>query len=234
MHKTAFFPSLPSPRLRWKFSPAKTQRPQRIWLSVFFLVAFYCLPFAIHAQSTGAAKGKIRNTKDQPISNVSITARKDSKDVTTVSSNNKGEFVFSSLEPGVYNFLFDAQGYSSALRSNIEVRRNKTVDLGDRLILVVDKGTLIIIQGSVFFKDGTSVTGAKVELEKINSDGTTRALSAINTNIYGEFNFHQPEGVTKYRLTAKYKDHSASKEIEVGSAAIYRLAIHLDVTRGDK
>lgn len=174
--------------------------------------------------------------RNEPISDVSVTARKDSKDIATVTSNRKGEFVFNSLEPGVYNFIFDAKGYASAMRANIEVRQNKTVDLGDRLVLLVDKGTLVIIQGSVFFKDGTSVTGAKIEVEKVNADGTTRSLPAPNpTNIYGEFTFHQPEGAAaKYRFTAKYKDSTVTKEIEVSSAAIYRVALHLDIARRDK
>ena len=51
------------------------------------------------------------------------------------------------------------------------------------------------------------------------------------TNIYGEFSFRQPEGAATYRLTAKYKNHTASKDIEVDNAAIYRLAISLDVSR---
>ncbi len=183
---------------------------------------------------TGGAKGKVRNSRGDAIAGVNITARKDSKDMSTVTSNSKGEFIFSSLEPGVYNFVFDAAGYSSAIRYNIEVRPNKKVDLGDRLILIVDKGTLVIIQGSVFFRDGTSVTGAKVEAEKLNADGTTSSIPATYTNIYGEFTFRQPEGTAKYRLTAKYKDRSASTEIEVSSAAVYRTAIKLDLERSNK
>lgn len=205
-------------------------------ISKSFLTSVFILltSLAVHAQSSGSAKGKIRNTHSEPVANVSVTARRDSKDVSSVTSNNKGEFVFNHLEPGVYSFVFDAPGYSSAIKYNIEVRRNKTVDLGDRLVLVVDKGTLVIIQGSVFSKDGTSVTGARIEVEKLNADGTTSSFPTVYTNIYGEFTFRQPEGATKYRITATYKDRSASKEIEVGSAAVYRIAIHLDISRKDK
>lgn len=207
---------------------------KRFFTLAFFLLTAHCSLLTAHAQSTGGAKGKIRNTRGEAISGVSVTARQDSKDVRTVHSNNKGEFTIGGLEPGVYSFVFDAAGYGSAMRSNIEIRRSKTADLGDRLILLVDKGTLVIIQGSVFFKDGTSVTGAKVEVEKVNADGTTRSFPATLTNIYGEFTFRQSAGAAKYRITAKYKDKTAAKEIEVDAAAVYRLAIKLDATRGDK
>jgi len=202
--------------------------------SVFLLLAAFCFPLTAYSQSTGGAKGKVRNSRNEAISGVSVTARKDSKDITTVTTNNKGEFVFNGLEIGVYNFVFDKVGYGSAIKYNIEVQANKKVDLGDRLIMVVDKGTLVIIQGTVFFKDGTSVTGAKVMVEKLNGDGTTRSFPAVYTNISGDFTFRQPEGTAKYRFTAKYKDRTATKDIEVSSAAFYRLAINLDVSRSDK
>ncbi|MFN0277516.1 MAG: carboxypeptidase-like regulatory domain-containing protein [Pyrinomonadaceae bacterium] len=214
---------------------AKTQRTQRIFLpALFLLFTAYCLPLTAHSQSNGSAKGKIRDLKGSAISGASVTARQNSNDIKTVQSNSKGEFTIGGLEAGVYNFVFDAKGYASAMRSNVEIKRNKTFDLGDRLILLVDKGTLVIIQGSVFFKDATSVTGAKVEVEKLNADGTTRSFPAVYTNIYGEYIFRQPEGSAKFRFTAKYKDKTASKEIEVEAAAIYRMAIHLDIGRQDK
>lgn len=235
MHRIRKFLILRPLSLCRKYSPAKPQIPRRIFVTIFCLLlsAFCLLPMA-YGQSTGSAKGKIRNLKGETISGVSVTARRDSNDIRTVQSNSKGEFKIDGLESGVYNFVFDAKGYASAIRYDIEIRSNKTVDLGDRLILRVDKGTLVIVQGSVFFKDGRSVTGAKVDVERVNSDGTTRSFPAVYTNIYGEFNFRQPEGTAKFRFTAKFKDKTASNEIEVSSAAVYRLAIHLDAERGDK
>jgi hypothetical protein len=182
-------------------------------------------------QATGGVKGKVRNSRGDGISGVEITARRDSQDIKTARSGSKGEFDLKGLEPGVYNFLFDAPGYNSAIRYKIEIKANKTTDLGDRLVLVIDRGTLVIVQGSVFFKDGRSIPGARVLVEKVNGDGTTSEVTTVYTNISGEFTFRQPEGNAKFRMTAKYKDVKASKELEVGSAAIYRLAISLDTDK---
>ncbi|MEO7539581.1 MAG: carboxypeptidase-like regulatory domain-containing protein [Pyrinomonadaceae bacterium] len=183
---------------------------------------------------TGGVKGKIRTTRGDGIGGVEITARRDGKDIRSVRSKSKGEFILDGLGPGLYNFVFDAPGYNSGIRYNVEVRNNKTNDLGDRLVLIVDKGTLVIVQGSVFYKDGTSVPGAKVLVEKLEPDGTTRDITTLFTNLYGEFVFRQPEGKAKFRITAKYKDVSASKDIEVDSAAIYRLAVSLNTARENK
>ncbi len=202
-------------------------------LIVLLFISGLCFLTSAAAQSTGGVKGKVRTMGGDNIAGATITARQNAKDIKSVKSGNKGQFNLSGLESGVYNIVFDARGYSSGIKYSVEVKQNKTVDLGDRLYMQVDKGTQVIIQGSVFFKDGTSVTAAEVKVERINSDGSTKKVGTLMTDISGEFSFRQPEGNAKFRLTAKYKDNRASKEIEVDSAAIYRLAISFDVSRQD-
>jgi len=73
-----------------------------------------------------------------------------------------------------------------------------------------------------------------VEVEKVRSDGSTQKVATVYTNIYGEFTFRQPQGAAKYRMTVKYKDTAASKDLEVETAAVYRIAISLDIARQDK
>jgi hypothetical protein len=182
---------------------------------------------AAYAQATGGAKGKVRNPRGDGLSGVAVTARRDSTDIKTVRSGTKGDFLLSGLEPGKYNFVFDAEGYNSAIKYNVEVRSGKTVDLGDRLVMVIDRGTLVIVQGSVFSKEGKSFPGVSVIAEKIDADGNAREVANVVTNLSGEFVFRRPAGHARYRITAKYKDLVASKELEVDSAAIYRLAISL-------
>jgi hypothetical protein len=74
---------------------------------------------------------------------------------------------------------------------NVEVG-NKMRDLGGRLILSRDRGTFVIVQGSVFFKEGNSVTGAQIKLEQVNADGSTKDLSSSFSNSSGEFSFRRP------------------------------------------
>lgn len=186
---------------------------------------------AVWAQT--GVKGKVRNSKGNGIANATITARQDGKDIKTVKSDGKGNFLLDGLKAGTYNFVFEAPGYGAGLLSNVEVKQNSIRELSDRLILSVDKGTLVIVTGSVFNQDGRSVTGAKVDLERINSDGSTKKLGSIYSNSSGEFAFRQPEGAAKFRLTASLKGAKASKEIEVDQAAIYRLALTLELKKDD-
>ena len=195
-----------------------------------FLLAFSTL--AAFAQSeTGGVKGKVRNMKGDGLAGATVTARLKGEDVKTVKSDAKGNFEMTGLEPGVYNFVIEKSGYASGIKYNVEVKRKSIVNLGDKLALMVDQGTLILLNASVFNQDGRSITGAKVEVERINSDGSTKKLATGYTNVSGEFTLRQPEGSGKFRVTATLKGVSGSKEISVDSAGRYSLAITLNLPK---
>ncbi len=197
----------------------------------FFLSLFVFLTGAALAQETGGAKGKIRTIKGDGISGATVTARLKGQDIKSIKSDEKGNFEMTGLEPGVYNFVFEKSGFGAGVKYNVEIKKKSTVNLGDRLIMMVDQGSLVLINGSVYNQDGRSITGAKIEIEKINSDGSTKKLGNGYTNISGEFTFRQPEGSAKFRVTASVKGVSDSKEISVDSAGVYRLAITLNLPK---
>lgn len=185
------------------------------------------------AQS-GGVKGKVRSNKGASIANASITARQFGRDIKTAKTDAKGVFQLTGLESGVYSLVFDADGFQSGLLQGVEVKSGNVRDLGERLILRPDAGNQVIVNGSVFYKEGTSLGGAKIEIERVNADGTTKKLTTVYTNISGEFTFRQPQGAAKFRITAKFKGAEGVKELEVDTAAIYRLAITLDISRTEK
>jgi uncharacterized GH25 family protein len=200
---------------------------------LFLLLSAVCFLPSVYAQ--GGIKGKVRNNKGNGISGATITARLDGKDVKTVTADSKGNFQMEGLKSGTYNIAVDADGYAIGVKYGVEIKNGSIRDLGDRLILAVDQGTLVIIKGSVFFKEGTSLTGAKVEIERVNDDGSTKSLGSTYSNYSGEFSFRPPAGVRKVKITAKYKGVEGSNEItDIVNAGIYRTAITLDVSRSDK
>lgn len=192
-----------------------------------FLLAFSSL--FVFAQNTGSAKGKVRTARGDAISGATVTAKQEGNDIKSVKTDTKGNFELSGLKPGLYNFVFEKTGYATGVKYNVEIKKDKEVNLGDRLILTVDKGTQVIINGSVYNQAGFGIYGAKIEIEKILEDGQTRKVSSGYSSEFGEFNFRFPEGAARYRITASAKGASASKEVEVSTAAIYRVAITLKV-----
>jgi len=180
------------------------------------------------AQDTGGVKGKVRMTNGEGIAAATVTARQQGEDVKSTISDVKGNFVLENLKNGTYNLVFTKNGYSSGTMYNVEIKNKKISNLGERLILTIDQGTQVIIKGSVFAADGRSVGGAEIKIERVASDGSVKKLDSSRSSYSGEFTFKFSEGAAKYRVTASAKGASASKEIEVDSAAIYRLALTLD------
>ena len=195
-----------------------------------FLTLFLALFVSVAVAQSGV-KGKVRDTKGDGIGGAKITARQDGKDVKSSTSDRKGNFELTDLKSGVYNLVIDKSGYSAGLLYNVEIKDNKVRDLGNRLILTVDQGTQVIIKGSVFDPNGRSVGGAKVEIERVLSDGSTKKAGSGYTSYSGEFTFRFPEGANKFRITASAKGAKASEEVEVDSAAIYRLALTLNTEK---
>jgi hypothetical protein len=200
-----------------------------IAIAFFFILALAGVSFG----QSGGVKGKVKAPNGKGIANASIVVRQDGKEVRSTSSDAKGEFKISGLGAGKYNITFDANGYSEGTLHGVEIGKGIR-DLGDRLILTYDRGSFVILQGSVFFKEGASVTGANVELEQVQADGSTKRLGSTYSNSSGEFSFRRPEGVAKLRVTAKLKGTSVTKDIDVEEAAIYRVALTLNMSRDDR
>ena len=198
-------------------------------ISLFILILTFAGIAA--AQDTGSVKGKVRSEDGDGIPQATIIARRDGKDVKSTETDGKGKFKMSGLIPGQYNLVFEKNGYSTGVLYNVEIRRKKTNDLGDRLILTVDQGTLTIVEANVFNQNGFSLYGAKVVIEEILSDGTTKKVASGVSSRDGGAIFRFPEKPAIYRVTASVKDVSVSKEIEVNEAAIYRTAITLDLSK---
>ena len=195
-----------------------------------FLLSAFSSAHAL-AQDTGGVKGKVRTTRGEGIAAATITAKLQDEDVKSTTSDAKGNFVLENLKAGTYNLVFTKNGFSSGVMYKVEVKKKKISDLGERLVLTIDQGTQVIIKGSIFAADGRSLGGAEIKIERVSSDGSVKKLDSSRSSYSGEFTFKFSEGAAKYRITASAKGASASKEIEVDSAAIYRLAITLKVEK---
>ena len=194
-----------------------------------FAMLFASLLLAADASAqSGGIKGKVRNMRGSGIPNAAVTVRQAGKDIKTARADGKGNFTLSGLASGTYNVVFEADGYASGLLTSIEIK-NKVRDLGSRLILSVDEGSQVIIRGSVFYREGASLGGAKVELHRLNADGSTKKISTAYTTSFGEFTFRPPTSDTTYRVIAESKGKTGSKDVAVDNPAIYRTAITLDL-----
>lgn len=194
---------------------------------ILFILSLLLLAPNIYAQDkgTGNIKGKVRVETGTP-AEVAVIVSQGDREVARQSTDRKGEFVVSRLQPGRYSVTFRKPGLSVGAIENVEVKAGKTRSLGDNLVLAIDEGSIAFVRGSVFTEDGRSLPGVRIELAKIEADGTTKKIDGRVSNEIGAFVFRLTPDVAKYRLTAKANNaEPVTKDVEVDGAAVYRVAL---------
>ena len=197
--------------------------------SSFATITLLLLSVACLAQDkvTGAIKGRVHVEQGSP-SGVAVILLQGEREVTRASTDKKGEFMISHVTPGNYVLKFRKTGLAIATIDPLEVKAGKTRALSAGVILSVDEGSLAFIRGSVFTESGRSVPGVRVELAKIIDENSIQKIDSRVTGETGEFVFRLPPDHAKYRVTAKADGaQTASKDVDVDSAAVFRVALTL-------
>ena len=182
---------------------------------------FLGVPLMAQDRLTGGIRGKVQLETGAP-AGVTVVIRQDEREVNRVVTDKSGSFVVQRLPAGKYGLTFRKPGLSIGTIENVEVKAGKTRSLGDRLILTIDEGSIAFIRGSVFNPEGRSVPGAKVELGKIQADGSVRKIDGRVTNETGSFVFRLTPEIAKYRITVKPANaEPVSQDVEVDGAAVF-------------
>ncbi|MFN2493099.1 MAG: carboxypeptidase regulatory-like domain-containing protein [Pyrinomonadaceae bacterium] len=189
------------------------------------IVTLLCASAFAQDRATGGLKGKVR-VETGSASGVSVVVRKDERQVASTLTDKNGNFTISRLAPGQYGVTLRKAGLSVGTIENIEVKGGKTRSLGDRLVLTIDEGSIAFIRGSVFNQGDRSMPNVRVELAKIEDDGTVKKIDGRVTNEIGAFVFRLTPDAATYRITAKPNGGEAvSKDVAVDGAAVYRVAL---------
>ena len=178
-------------------------------------------------KSTATIKGKVRVEKGSP-AGVAVVLLQGEREVARTTTDKKGDFILARVTPGTYSVKFRKPGLSVGTISDVAVKAGQTRSLGDHLYLTVDEGSIAFIRGSVFNQDDRSVPNVRIELAKIEEDGTARKIDGRVTNEIGAFVFRLSPDAAKYRITARPNGADpVSKDVEVDGAAVYRLALSI-------
>lgn len=197
-------------------------------LLALLLLALAATASVAQDKTKGSLKGKVRDEREALVSGVTVTAQQGEREVAHTTTNRKGEFLIEGLAPGRYALTFRKPGLSTGTVPNVEVRAGKTSSLPDRLILRIDEGSIAFLRGSVFTPEGRSVRGARVELSRLEADGTLKKLDGRLTSESGEFVFRLVPDAAKYRVTVKADGaEPVTKDVEIDGAAVYRVAVSL-------
>src|SRR5262245_26628861 len=196
-------------------------------LFALLVVAFAAYSSAAQDKTVGGIKGKVKVETGSP-SGITVVVRRGETEVTRVVTDKSGEFTVARLTPGIYGVTMRKPGLSIGTMEDIEVKAGKTRSLGDRMFLTIDEGSIAFVAGSVFAADGRSVSGAKVEIARIQEDGGTKKIDGRSTTETGSSKFRLAPERAKYRVTVKTDGpNPVSKDVEIDGAAIYRVALSL-------
>ena len=198
---------------------------------IIFLLTLLAAAASVAAQkngATGSIKGKVKTESGASAEGVSVAARQGEREVATATTDRKGQFEIAGLATGRYSLTFRKQGLSVAEIKDFEVVAGKSRSLSGTLVLPVDEGSLVFVKGSVFTEAGRSLRGARVELARVQADGTVKKIDGRVSTETGSFSFRLPVETARYRVTAKMDGMTAaSKDVEVEGAAVYRVALSL-------
>ena len=201
-------------------------RPKRLILASAALL-FLGAASVAQDRSTGGIRGKVRVETGAP-AGVTVVIRQGEREVNRVMTDKGGSFLVQSLPAGKYGLTFRKPGLSVGTLEDVEVKAGKTRSLGDRLVLAIDEGSIAFIRGSVFNHEGRSLAGAKVELGKIQEDGSAKKIDGRVSNEIGAFVFRLTPETAKYRITVKHGNAGpVSQDVEIDGAAVYRVALSI-------
>jgi hypothetical protein len=193
---------------------------------VFILLSLSLVGLNAFAQDkgTGGIKGKVNVETGTP-GGVSVIVRQGEREVARGLTEKNGGFTISRLAPGRYGVTFRKPGLSVGTIEDIEIKPGKTRTL-ENIRLGIDEGSIAFIRGSVFNQNDRSMPNVRIELAKIEEDGTARKIDGRVTNEIGAFVFRLTPDAAKYRITARPNaGDPVSKDIEIDGAAVYRIAL---------
>jgi Carboxypeptidase regulatory-like domain len=102
-------------------------------------VILSCL-IAIYAQTTGSMSGTITDPNGAIVAGATVTLKNDATGYERrATTNDKGGFAFTSLQPGIYSVTVENSGFKKAIASNITVQ--VSVDAAVNIPLEVGQAT---------------------------------------------------------------------------------------------
>jgi len=91
---------------------------------------------------TGGEKGKkvdllgsvVSSGSKKALSNVSITAYRDTKKETVFITDCTGTYLFDELKGGVYKFIFEKEGYKTLTKDKVQINENEPFKLDVEMV----------------------------------------------------------------------------------------------------
>jgi hypothetical protein len=137
-----------------------------------FTFCFAMWTFLIPQSTTGTINGRVLDETGQAIPGATISlTRHDTGDLRTFTSESTGEFVFTSIQPGIYDLSVKAQGFKTFEKKGIALSASDHLSAGDLKLQV----------GSV--SEAVEVTAETANVQIVSSERSALLDSKQVTNL---------------------------------------------------
>lgn len=173
-----------------------------------------------HAQTTtGRVVGRITDPSNAIVSSAGVTLLNTNTGISTQTTvNPEGEYTLTNVEPGLYKLTVTANGFQTAVRSNIAVSVNQTVredialQVGEVATKVEVAATAPVVQSDTS-SVGSVVDGTQVENMPLNGRGDIFTLLSLAPGVQGSGSNPLIAGGTWVGSTNMTVDGVASNDI---------------------
>src|SRR5262245_26711771 len=113
----------------------QTHRSSRRWRNGGLIVLAMIVRAAVAAAaqtSSGTIVGRIVDAQGDTVPGATVTLTKPAtRETRTVTTDRTGEFVFASVQPGVYDVAVDLQGFKRAEKKGLALSASDRISAGD-------------------------------------------------------------------------------------------------------
>src|SRR5690349_4635449 len=101
----------------------------KVFRGVLFLL---CASLGLAQTTTGTISGRVLDPASQAVPGAMVTlTKRDTREIRTFTSDNSGEFVFTSIQPGVYDLSIRATGFKTLDKKGLSLSASEHLSAGD-------------------------------------------------------------------------------------------------------
>lgn len=140
-----------------------------------------CITSVLAQEGTATLRGEVTDPNGSvlPAVTVSIANQETGTDRRTITTNERGGYVFSSLTPGVYRITIEANGFKRSVKENVRLNVGETQDFNFKMEVGGTEETVIISAEEPLVETSSSKIGGTISQEELIE------LPSVNRNFIG-------------------------------------------------
>jgi hypothetical protein len=150
-------------------------------LSLVALALILCVVAVIAQEGTASLRGTVTDPNGAVVPNatVSLANQETGIDRRTVTTNESGDYVFTSLTPGIYRVTVEGTGFKRSVKENVRLNVGETQEFNFAMEIGGSSETVVVTSDQPLVETSSSKIGGHITQEELIE------LPSINRNFIG-------------------------------------------------